>query len=569
MNNPQVAEVLQTIGRILEIQGENPFKVRAYSNAARTIEGLGQDLRTLIEAKSLGNVPGIGAALEQKITELVTTGKLKYFEELRKGIPAGVLEMLRIPSVGPKKVKTLWQELGVTSVAALRAACLANKLVALKGFGEKTQKKILEGIAFQSRHEGQYLLSDAMPVARRLLDHLRACKHVQRASIAGSLRRWKEVVRDIDLLTSSKQAAKVMDHFVKAEGIAEIMGKGETKTSVRLESGMQIDLRVVSDNEFPTALAYFTGSKDHNVSLRTLAQKKGLKVSEYGIFRGSRRIPCEDESAFYAALGLPYLPPEMREATGEIELTSTPALIEPGSLRGTFHTHSTWSDGTAEIEAMAEKARSMGLTYMGLSDHSKAASYAGGLDGTRLRKQAKEVARLNAKWRDFQILHGLECDILPDGTLDLTPEILGELDFVIGSVHSRFDMGRSEMTDRICRAIADPNFDILGHSTGRLLLEREGYDVDLDRVIDAAKKHGKIIELNANPHRLDLDSIHCRRAKEKGVMLMINPDAHSTAGLEDLEYGIATARRGWLEARDVLNTRDLDEVTKWLKRSAS
>lgn len=569
MNNPQIAEVLQTIGQILEIQGENPFKVRAYLNAARTIEGLSQELRTLIEEKSLGKVPGIGAALEQKITELVTTGKLNYFEELRKGIPAGVLEMLRIPSVGPKKVKTLWQDLGVTSVAALRAACLSNRLVTLKGFGEKTEKKILEGIAFQRRHEGQYLLSDAMPVARGLLEHLRACKHVQRAGIAGSLRRWKEVVRDVDLLASSKQAAKVMDHFVKAEGITEILGKGGTKTSVRLESGMQIDLRVVSDDEFPTALAYFTGSKDHNVAVRTLAQKKGLKVSEYGIFRGSRRIRCKDEAEFYAALGLPYIPPEMREATGEIELTSTPALIEPGSLRGTFHTHSTWSDGTAEIEAMAEKARSMGLTYLGLSDHSKAAAYAGGLDEARLRKQGKEVARLNAEWRDFRILHGLECDILPDGTLDLSPEILGELDFVIGSIHSRFDMSRSEMTDRICRAIADPNLDMLGHSTGRLLLERDGYEVDLDRVIDAAQKHGKIIELNANPHRLDLDWIHCRRAKEQGVMVSINPDAHSTAGLEDLEYGIATARRGWLEARDVFNTRELGEVTKWLKRSAS
>ncbi|HLF95233.1 MAG TPA: DNA polymerase/3'-5' exonuclease PolX [Planctomycetota bacterium] len=564
MDNREIASILQTIGHILEIQDENTFKVRAYHNAARAIEGLTADVRTLVEKETLGEIPGIGEALEEKITQLVTKGKMDYFEKLRKQVPAGLLELLDIPSLGPKKVKVLWKERKITSIEGLRKACEDNKLLDLKGFGEKTQKKILEGIAFKSRNQGQYRLDQAMPVAKRLLDHLRSSKHVQRSSLAGSIRRWKEVVRDVDLLVSSKDAVSVMDHFVRAEGIAEVLAKGETKTSVRLRDGMQVDLRVVSDEQFPYALNYFTGSKEHNVALRQVAQKKGLKLSEYGIFNGSKILECTDEEGIYRKLGLPYFPPEMRENTGELALEETPQLIGLQSLKGVFHTHSTWSDGTAEIEAMAETARSMGLRYMGLSDHSKAASYANGLDEARLAQQSKEIDRLNRTWKDFRILKGLECDILPDGDLDLSPEALGKLDFVIGSIHSRFDMPEKEMTDRVCRALANEHLDILGHATGRLLLSREGYKIDLDRVIDAAKKHGKIIELNAYPNRLDLDWIHCRRAKEKGVMLSINPDAHSTADLSNIEYGIATARRAWLEDEDVLNTRDLDAVCQIL-----
>ena len=564
MDNREIASILQTIGHILEIQDENTFKVRAYHNAARAIEGLTADVRSLVEKETLGEIPGIGEALEEKITQLVTKGKMDYFEKLRKQVPAGLLELLDIPSLGPKKVKVLWKERKITSIEGLRKACEDNKLLDLKGFGEKTQKKILEGIAFKSRNQGQYRLDQAMPVAKRLLDHLRSSKHVQRSSLAGSIRRWKEVVRDVDLLVSSKDAVSVMDHFVRAEGIAEVLAKGETKTSVRLRDGMQVDLRVVSDEQFPYALNYFTGSKEHNVALRQVAQKKGLKLSEYGIFNGSKILECTDEEGIYRKLGLPYFPPEMRENTGELALEETPQLIGLQSLKGVFHTHSTWSDGTAEIEAMAETARSMGLRYMGLSDHSKAASYANGLDEARLAQQSKEIDRLNRTWKDFRILKGLECDILPDGDLDLSPEALGKLDFVIGSIHSRFDMPEKEMTDRVCRALANEHLDILGHATGRLLLSREGYKIDLDRVIDAAKKHGKIIELNAYPNRLDLDWIHCRRAKEKGVMLSINPDAHSTADLSNIEYGIATARRAWLEDEDVLNTRDLDAVCQIL-----
>lgn len=564
MNTSQVVEILETIARILEVQDENPFKIRAYQNGARALESLPGDLRTLVEQKKLGDVKGIGKALEEKITQFVTTGTMDYYEELRKEVPPGVLEMLAIPSFGPKKARVVWKELGISTVDALREAATAHRLAGLKGFGEKTEKKILEGIQFLQKNAGQYLLSDALPVARRLVEHLKGHPTVRRVSIAGSLRRWKEIVKDIDLLASSADAPAVMDHFLKADGVAEVLGKGETKTSVRMTSGMQVDLRVVTDAQFPAALAYFTGSKEHNVVLRTLAQKKGLSINEYGVQSGKKLIELKDEAALYALLGLPYVPPELRENTGELDRPEKSQLIEFKSLRGVFHTHSTWSDGTAEIEAMAEKARSMGLSYMGLSDHSKAAAYANGLDSARLRDQSAEIDRLNKKWKDFRILKGLECDILPDGNLDLDPETLGRLDFVIGSVHSRFEMSEKEMTDRVCRAIANEHFDMLGHATGRLLLSREGYKIDLQRVLEAAKEHEKIVELNAYPNRLDLDWVHCRRAKELGVMLAINPDAHSTADLENIEYGIATARRAWLEEKDVINTRELDEVLEIL-----
>jgi len=564
MNTPQVVEILETIARILEIQDENPFKVRAYQNGARALESLPGDLRTLVEQKKLGEVKGIGKALEEKITQLLTTGTMDYYEEMRKEVPAGVLEMLAITNFGPKKARVVWKDLGISSIEALRQAATGHQLAGLKGFGDKTEKKILEGIEFLQKNAGQYLLSDALPVARRLVEHLKAQKTVQRVSIAGSLRRWKEIVKDIDLLASSDDPVAVMDHFLKADGVAEVLGKGETKTSVRMTSGMQVDLRVVTDAQFPAALAYFTGSKEHNVALRQIAQKKGLKINEYGVTEGTKTLELKEEAGLYQLLGLPYVPPELREHTGEVDRNVPAQLIGFKSLRGVFHTHSTWSDGTADIEAMAEKARSMGLSYLGLSDHSKAAAYANGLDAARLEQQSGEIDRLNRKWKDFRILKGLECDILPDGSLDLDPKTLGRLDFVIGSVHSRFEMSEKEMTERVCTAIANEHFDMLGHATGRLLLTREGYKIDLQRVLETAKKYGKIVELNDYPNRLDLDWVHCRRAKELGVMLAINPDAHSTADLENIEYGIATARRAWLEEKDVINTRELDEVLEIL-----
>jgi DNA polymerase (family 10) len=565
MDNPQVAETLETIGNLLDLKGENPFKVRAYHNAARAIAALPESVARLAEEKRLGEIPGIGEALEEKITQLVSTGGLAYLEDLRKEVPSGLLELIRIPSLGPKKARILWKERDITDTAGLRRACLENRLLDLKGFGEKSQKKILEGIEFLGRHEGQVLLGTAAPVARALEAHLRACPQVARASVAGSLRRGKEVVRDIDLLASSAEPERVMDHFVRAEGVAEVLARGETKTSVRLRSGLQVDLRVVTDAQFPCALAYFTGSREHNVALRALAQKKGLKVNEYGLFRGEELLPCEDEAELHARLGLPFLPPELRENTGELDLAAAPPLLERAQIRGLLHVHSDWSDGVSTLEELSAKARSMGLRYLGIADHSRTAAYAGGLDEARLERQMEEIDRLNREHGDLTILKGVESDILPDGTLDLDPRTLGRLDFVVGSVHSRFDMGPEEMTLRICKALSAKEIHILGHPTGRLLLSREGYRVDLERVIQAARENHKILELNAHPQRLDLDWVHCRRARDAGVLVSINPDAHSAASLDDIEFGVATARRGWLEAKDVLNAHDLERVREILR----
>jgi DNA polymerase (family 10) len=567
VNNSQVAEVLETVARIMEVLGENPFKVRAHSNAARTLRGESAPVSELVAEGTLGDLPGIGPALKEKITELVETGKLKSFDELKKSVPAGVLDMLRVPSLGPKKVHLLWKERKITTLKALESACRNEKLSPIKGFGKKTEEKILGGILFLQKHAGKFRLGDAWPRAMELLDFMRNCPEVDRAELAGSIRRSKEVVKDVDILASSKKPAAVMKHFLAAEGIDSVIAKGKTKSSVRLRNGLQVDLRVVKETEFASALAYFTGSKEHNVLLRGRAQKMGLKINEYGIFKGTRKLSTPDESAFYKHLGLAYVPPELREAAGEIEAAENdtlPDLIEPEDLAGIFHSHTTWSDGTASLEAMAEKARSMGLKYMGLSDHSKAAFYANGLDEVRLARQHEEVKKLNRKHRGFRIYHGMECDILPDGSLDLDDEWLKKLDFVIGSIHSRFDMSEEEMTARVCRAIAHPHLTIYGHATGRLLLNREPFRIDLHRVIQAAKEHGKVIELNANPNRLDLDWVWARKAKEAGVLLSINPDAHSTGGLEDIRYGVGTARRAWVEKKDVLNTRSGKALEKLL-----
>ncbi len=562
MTNAEAAALLEQIADLLDLQGENPFKIRAYRNAARVLEGHDVPFGRLVEAGTLGELQGIGKALEEKLGELHRRGRMTYFEELRASLPAGLPELLKVQGLGPKKVRALWKELGIESLDQLEKACRDDKVQGLNGFGAKTQAKILEGLALVRSSTGRFLLSQATVVARDLLAKLGAF-HVERSAWCGSVRRGKPIVRDVDLLVSSKKPRAVIDAFAKSAGAAEILGQGDTKCSIRLESGLQVDLRVVADDEFAPALLYFTGSKEHNVLLRGRAVKLGLSLNEYALTKGKKRLATPTEESIYRHLGLNYIPPELRENRGEIELAEAgplPRLVERGDIQGVFHVHSTWSDGTASIEDMVLKARSMGLKWMGLSDHSKAASYANGLDEARLAKQAVEIKALNRKYPDFRLFHGLECDILPTGKLDLTPKALAALDFVIGSVHSRFDMAEDAMTDRIRRAIADPNFDCLGHSTGRLLLEREGYPVDLEQVLQAAKDSGKAVEINANPHRLDLDDPHVHRARELGVKLVINPDAHSPQGLEDLEYGLLTARRGGCTREDLLNTLPADEV---------
>ncbi|MFH1726498.1 MAG: DNA polymerase/3'-5' exonuclease PolX [Elusimicrobiota bacterium] len=565
MSNAEIADVLDTIARILEIQDENVFKVRAYYNAARLIRGLPEPVAELARKDALKDLPGVGEALRQKLTELSATGRLEYFEKLRRSVPAGLLDMLRIPGLGPKGVKSLWRDLGVTTIKGLERACRAGKVGGLKGFGKRSEEKILEGIAFIARHAGQCRLGDALPTAKGLARYLEESGLAGRVSLAGSIRRGKAVIKDIDILASARRPEKLMEVFLKAPGVAGTVVAGKTKTSLRLESGIQVDLRVVSDDEFPYALLYFTGSKQHNVLVRQRAQRRGLKVNEYGIFKGARLLRAKTEEECYRHLGLAYIEPEIREAAGELEAAEKgdlPKLVELADIQGVFHVHSDWSDGGFKIERMADKARSMGLKYLGIADHSKAAAYANGLDERRLRRQMAEIRGLGKKWNGFRLLCGLECDILADGKLDLSPKVLSELDFVIGAVHSRFKMPEAEMTGRICRALADENLDILAHPTGRLLLERDAYAVDLEKVIESAGRHKKAIEINASPFRLDLDAASARRAAQRGVPVSIEPDAHSPDGIEDIEFGVATARRAWLTKDQVLNARPCDKALK-------
>jgi DNA polymerase (family 10) len=569
LNKHEIAEVLEEIGTLLELKGENPFKTRAYHNAARLVEGIDQDLAGLVETDGLRRIKGIGEALAEKIGTLVKTGNLPYYEELRASVPPGLLEMLGIPGMGPKKVKALYEKLGVKSVRELEYACHENRLVDLSGFGEKTQAKILEGIEFVKKHAGSLLWMEASRQARGIVEALRRIRSVKRLEVAGSLRRRKEVVHDVDVIAATASPEEVVQRFVKLPGVERVLAVGGTKGSVVIESGLQIDLRAVKPAEFPFALHYFTGSKAHNIAMRALAQKQGYKLNEYGLWKGRRSVRCESEEALFETLGLAYIPPELREDEGEIaaaEAGTLPPLVEPGDIRGVFHVHSTWSDGKGSILQMAEAARAMGLGYLGLSDHSKSAAYAGGLKEGEIARQHAEIDALNAKMKGFRVLKGIECDILPDGSMDYTDAILARFDFVIGSVHSKFNMGGREMTARICKALSNPHVSWIGHPTGRLLLARKGYDVDLRAVIDTASRLGKFAELNAHPLRQDLDARNCRYAKDKGVRVAICPDAHATEGLEDIQCGIGTARRAWLTRDDVLNALPLEEVTKMLAR---
>ena len=560
--------MLEEIATLLELKDENVFKVRAYRNGARLVESLASPVADLAAKGTLGDLPGIGEALREKITTFVTTGRLPYLEELRASLPAGLLDLVRIPGLGPKKAVALNRELKIDSLESLQKACVEGRVAGLKGFGEKTQQKILAGIDFTARVAGQFRLADALPLARTFEEHLRRCAGVKEVSVAGSVRRRKEVVRDMDFVVAAADAAKVTAHFLKHPEVAETIGSGDTKTSVRLKNGIQADLRVVAPGQFPFTLAYFTGSKEHNIIMRQRAQERGLKLNEYGLFKGKASKKCRTEEDVFEELGLAFIPPELRESAGEFEAAAKgrlPDLVTREDLRGTFHNHTTESDGIHSLEQMVDAARKRGLSYLGISDHSKSAGYAHGLDAARLKKQWAAIDKLNAGMKGFRILKGSETDILPDGALDWPDEILAKLDFVIASVHSHFTLSKDEQTKRTVRALAHPKVSMIGHPTGRLLLSREPFAIDLEAVLQAAKKHGKCVELNANSYRLDLDAQHVRRAKELGLLVSINPDAHAMEGLDDLEYGIGTARRGWLTKKDVLNTRPLDEVLRVLR----
>ncbi len=580
MDKDQVAEVLLSIGTLLELKGENPFKTRAYANGARIIETLQEPLAKVVAENRLGEIKGIGDALQQKITELVTTGKLKYYDDLKASLPSGLLAMLEIPGVGPKKVKVLYDELGIESVEQLEAACKDNKIAGLKGFGEKTQTNILDGIARRRQYASKHLLADALRVAEPILDDLRQHPDTIRCSTAGSLRRHKEVIGDIDFLVSSKHPASIIEWFVSQPGILSVIAKGETKASVVLEGGIQSDLRVVSDAEFPFALLYFTGSKEHNIVMRQRAIERGLRLNEYGLFKSKEEtrdakllVKCRTEEEVFDQLDLSFVPPELREDMGEFavaEKEPLPRLIEWTDLKGSLHNHSTWSDGHQTIAEIAKAMTELGLAYWAITDHSKTSYQANGLDVARVRKQLHEVREINQRLADegidFRLLTGTEVDILKDGKLDFPDDLLAELDVVVASIHQRLAETEAETTQRVIRAVENKYVHILGHMTGRLLLEREPYKMDQHAIIDACSRTGTWIELNATPERCDMDWRLWPYAKSKGVKCVINCDAHRFEHAGYLRLGAGMARKGWLTKDDVINTLPLAKLLKELGR---
>ena len=569
MTKDQVASALREIGTILELQGENPFKCRAYLNGARTLETSATDLTELVRTNRLGELPGIGDALREKITTLITTGKLPYLEELRSSIPAGLLPLLDLPGLGPKKLRALRDKLKIESLEALTQACQDGRLAALEGFGEKTATNLLEAIDRHANYKKLHRLGTALPAARTLLEHLKQSPLVLHAEIAGSLRRGKEVVKDLDLIASSKKPKEVMKLFVSSPNVEKVVNHGETKSSVILAGGIPCDLRVIPPESWATALAHFTGSKEHNIALRQRAIDRGLHLSEWGLLKGKSKTPLQlkDEKDLHKALGLAFIPPELREDSGEIaaaEKNELPDLLTRDQIRGCLHNHTLASDGQDSLSSMAQAAAEQGLEWLGIADHSKSSFQANGLDAKRLEKQIEEIRLLNSKKPKCTLLSGTECDILKDGKLDFPDSLLSELDYVVASVHSGFTSDEKEMTQRIIRAMENPHVTCLGHPTGRLLLEREAYPLNIPKILDAAAATGTWIELNANPWRLDLDWRWWHKARDLGILCCINPDAHKTSHLRFLDFGVTLARKGWLRAQDVVNTRTLSQLRKLL-----
>ncbi len=568
MNNLDIAKTFQEIGTFLELKGENSFKAQAYTNAARIIENLREDISSLIEREKLTQIKGIGRTLAEKVTEMMATGHLRYYEDLKSTIPSGLIEMLSIPGLGPKKVNIIYEKLKIRTVGELEYACNENRLKDLDGFGEKTQKNVLKALRNHKKYKNFHLYSSALVEAHQVYGNLKKNKNTLSISIAGSLRRKKEIVKDIDLLAASNKPEALMDAFTTNKNVESIISLGKTKSSITLKSGINVDLRVVNEQEYPFALHHFTGSKEHNAEMRNRAKKHRLKMNEYGLFKREKPVPCKNETEIFEKLGLDYIPPELREDLGDIEKAEKkklPKLIEEKDIKGIFHVHTNYSDGKMTIEEIVKACVNSGYSYVGISDHSQAAAYANGLKDTDIIRQRKEIKQINKHLKDFKIFHGIEADILPDGEMDYDSKILSGFDFVIASVHSSFSMSEKEMTARIIKAIENPYVTMLGHPTGRLLLAREPYPVNLKKVIDAAAVNNVIMELNANPHRLDLDWRWCKYAVEKEVKISINPDAHSLEGLNHTVFGVEVARKGWVTSKDCLNTLTAAEIKEKLK----
>jgi DNA polymerase (family X) len=568
VHNADIARAFDEVADLLELDEANPFRVRAYRNAARTLRGLGNEVTAMLRRKEdLAELPGIGKDLAGKIREFAETGHLPLLDELHHSIPAVATELLKLPGLGPKRVKTLYQDLGIHTLEQLHRALLDGRVRKLPGFGTVIEKGLLQALETRPKGAERVKLATAEAYVRPLVEYLQRAPGIRTVTVAGSYRRGQETVGDIDILAIAAKHQPVIDWFTHYEEVGKVAAAGPTRATVILRSGLQVDLRVVGAESYGAALLYFTGSKAHNIALRAIAQKKRLKINEYGVFRGEKRLAGKTEEEVYRSVGLPYIEPELRENRGELDAAMRhrlPKLVELGDLKGDLHTHTTATDGHNSLREMAEAARERGLAYIAVTEHSRHLTVAHGLDPERLRRQIDEIDRLNEEGLGVTLLKGIEVDILEDGALDLPASVLARLDLVVGAVHSRFSLSREKQTERILRAFEQPHFSILAHPSGRLIGEREPYDVDMPRVIQAAKERGCFIELNAHPERLDLIDTHCRLAKEAGVLVSIATDAHRVQELGYLRFGVGQARRGWLEKGDVLNTRPLKELRSLL-----
>ncbi len=581
MKNQELAKIFNDIARFLKMQ-DVAFKPYAYEKAAISLESLEKDVSEIYRqggVKALMEISGVGKAIADHIEEYLKTGKIKIYETEKKKLPINLDELVRVEGMGAKKAKILYQKLGVKNLKDLEKAAKAGKIAPLFGFGEKTEKNILQGLEFLKRDKGRFLLGEILPTARNILEKLKKIKEIEEVSLAGSVRRRKETIGDVDILAVSRpigrgspeQAAKkIMNFFVKMDGVEKVWGKGGTKASVRMREGFDMDLRVVPQKSYGSALQYFTGSKDHNIATRRIAMDKGLKLSEYGVFKGKKQIAGKTEEEVYKAIGLPFIDPEIRENEGEIEValnSKLPKLVELKDIKGDLHCHSDWDGGKNSIEEIAKTAMDMRYDYIGISDHTKFLRIEHGLNEKQLLKQHEAIKKLNLKLKNknLRILHGCECNIMADGSPDIDDKVLAQLDYVIGGIHSQLKMPKKEMTERLIKAMKNPNIDIVSHPTGRLLGRRDEYQLDFDKILKIAKQTGTILEINSSPERLDLRGIYIRRAKAEGVKMIINTDAHQKEQLNLMEYGVSMARRGWAESKDIINTNSVEKLLKYFK----
>jgi len=575
MKNQEIAKIFFEIAYFLEME-DVKFKPFAYEKAALTLEGLQKDVEEIYKKEGfegLRKIPGVGESIAKKIEEYLKTGKIQYYEDYKKKYPINLEELMGIEGLGPKRVKVLYEKLGIKNLKELEEAAKSHKIAPLFGFGEKTEKNILEAIEFAKRSKGRFLLGDILPIVKEVYEKLKNLKEVERIDVVGSIRRMKETIGDVDFLVISKNPAPIMDFFVSLPGVIKIWGKGNTKASVRMKEGFDMDIRVLPKRSYGAALQYFTGSKEHNIALRKIAIEKGLKLSEYGLFKGSEMIAGEEEEEIYQKLGMDWIPPELREDRGEIEAAMVhklPKLIDYKDIKGDLHVHSKWDGGKNSIEEIAEYAIKMRYEYVGIADHTKFLKIEHGLDEKKLRERNKEIDKINTQYAirntKLRILKGCEANILPDGKIDIEDDCLKEMDFVIAGVHSKFKMSKEEMTERIIRAIKNPNVDIISHPTGRLIQKRGEYEIDFDKILKVAKETGTILEINSYPERLDLNDINIKKAKEMRVKMVINTDAHHVDQMRFIELGIAQARRGWAEKEDIINCWPLEKMLKFLKR---